>query len=185
MNKIISEKFTQTNSIERGEYVECEFKDCDLNGMNLSYYSFIECEFINCNLSNIKFEHTSLKDVLFKSCKLMGIHFELVNPFLLKLKFEESNLNYSSFFRLKIPKTKFNKSSIQEVDFTEANLKESVFNECDLTLSKFEDSNLEKVDFYTSIGYSFNPSKNNIKKARFSKNEVAGLLSDFDIIISE
>jgi len=46
-------------------------------------------------------------------------------------------------------------------------------------------TNLEKVDFYTSIGYSFNPSKNNRKKARFSKNEVAGLLSDFDIIISE
>ncbi len=185
MNEVINEKHTGLSTLKRAVYKECTFENCDLSKQNLNSFEFIDCAFLACNLSNNDVSSTSFKGVIFKSCKLIGIHFESVNPFLLKLSFEECNLNYSSFYQLKIPKTKFIKSSIQEVDFTEANLKESVFDECDLTVSKFENSNLEKVDFQSSFGYTLNPSKNNIKKARFSKRELAGLLSDFDIVISE
>lgn len=185
MDKIIGQKFTNLNNIPRANYQECVFKDCDLSNQNLSNYQFVECIWDCCNLSNCQMENTTLKDVVFKSSKLVGVMFEMVNPFLLKLHFEASILNFASFYKLKIPKTEFISCSIREVDFTETYLKESIFDSCDLTLSKFESTNLEKVDFSSSTGIGLNPSKNNIKKARFSRNELAGLLIDFDILISE
>lgn len=185
MKTIISEKISDVKSLERAEYIECIFTNCDLNNLNLSNYSFKECKFTTCNLSNIQVEHTSFKEVLFDSCKLIGIQFELCNPFLLKLEFEKSSLDYSSFYQLKLAKTNFNNCSLIEVDFSETQLTQSIFNHCDLSLSKFENTNLEKVNFVTSVNYSINPSKNNLKKASFSKNELAGLLNDFDIVISQ
>jgi len=185
MIEIINEKIIGLSKLERAVYKDCTLENCDLSKQNFNNFEFIDCKFLACNLSNADVSGTSFKDVIFKFCKLIGVHFEFANPFLIKMEFEECNLNYSSFFKLKIPKTKFIKSSIQEVDFTEANLKESIFDYCDLSMSKFENSNLEKVDFYTSFGYTLNPLINNIKKARFSKNEIVGLLSDFNIVISE
>jgi hypothetical protein len=41
----------------------------------------------------------------------------------------------------------------------------------------------EKADLYSSYHYSINPEKNRIRKARFSKAEIAGLLNQYDIEI--
>lgn len=185
MKTIISEKIFDIKALERAEYIECTFTNCDLSDLNLSNYSFKECEFTECNLSNIQVEHTSFKEVFFDSCKLIGIQFELCNPFLLKLGFERSLLDYSSFYQLTLTKTNFKGCSLIEVDFSQAILTQSIFDHCNLSLSKFENTNLEKVNFVTSVNYSINPSKNNIKKASFSKDELAGLLTDFDIVISQ
>jgi hypothetical protein len=42
---------------------------------------------------------------------------------------------------------------------------------------------LEKADFRTAFNYSINPETNRIKKAKFSKEGLNGLLDKYDIEI--
>lgn len=60
---------------------------------------------------------------------------------------------------------------------------ECTFRNCDLSGAIFNHTNIEKVDFRTSHNYSINPEINRIKKAKFSLNEVSGLLHKYDIEI--
>jgi hypothetical protein len=52
-----------------------------------------------------------------------------------------------------------------------------------LDQANFEQTTLEKSDFRTSYNYSINPELNRIKKAKFSLNAIAGLLTKYDIVI--
>ncbi|MCZ4225284.1 hypothetical protein [Pedobacter rhodius] len=61
----------------------------------------------------------------------------------------------------------------------------SVFDNCDLLSATFDGTILEKTDFRTAYNYSIDPDNNRIKKARFSKAGLAGLLHKYDIQISE
>jgi uncharacterized protein YjbI with pentapeptide repeats len=115
----------------------------------------------------------------------MGLNFDSINPFLLKLKFKNCQLSYSSFYKLKIPKTKFENCALTEVDFTETNLVQVWFKDCEMTNTVFDNTNLEKANLTTATNYSINPAHNNIKKASFSQEGIAGLLDSFDIIISQ
>lgn len=72
---------------------------------------------------------------------------------------------------------------MQEVDFTEADISEAVFDFCDLERAVFDNSNLEKSDFRTAYNYTINPLNNRMKKARFSRDGLEGLLVGFDIIV--
>jgi uncharacterized protein YjbI with pentapeptide repeats len=73
---------------------------------------------------------------------------------------------------------------LQEVDFTEANFSEAKFDDCDLAGALFDRTNLEKSDFRTAFNYRISPSINRLKKAKFSQDGLAGLLSDFGIEIT-
>ncbi len=96
---------------------------------------------------------------------------------------ESSNLNLSSFYKLKLKATQFKNCSLQEVDFSESNLSAAVFDNCDLSGTMFENTILEKADFRTASNYTIDPEINQIKKAKFSFPDVAGLLSKYDIKI--
>jgi len=69
------------------------------------------------------------------------------------------------------------------VDFTESDLTGSFFEDCDLQKAIFLNTNLEKVDFRSSINFSIDPEKNRIRKAKFSRIEIVGLLNKYDIEI--
>ena len=71
------------------------------------------------------------------------------------------------------------------MDFIEADLTAALFEESDLAYSKFERSILEKADFRSAYHFQIDPSLNKIKKAKFSTQGLSGLLSQFDIDISE
>jgi len=114
---------------------------------------------------------------------MLGLKFEHCNPFLFKVDFESCQLNLSSFYKLKLKKAMFRNCTLHEVDFTEADLPEVVFDNCDLRGAVFDFTNLVKADFRTSFNYSVHPETNKIKKARFSKEGIAGLLDKYDIII--
>jgi len=170
-------------SIEKAEYNYCSFVDCNLSGLNLSNFSFIECTFDNCNLSNIKTGNTAIQDAKFAHCKLMGVHFSDCNDFLLSFEFNDCDLSFSSFHKLKIKKTKFNNCNLQEVDFVETDLRATVFNDCKLNGAVFEKTLLTEVDFRSAFNYSINPENNQIEKAKFSKTGLAGLLDKYNIIV--
>jgi uncharacterized protein YjbI with pentapeptide repeats len=72
---------------------------------------------------------------------------------------------------------------LQETDFTEADLTASLFDDCDLNRAVFYNTNLEKANFCSAFNYTFDPELNRIKKARFSRLGVIGLLEKYNIEI--
>jgi uncharacterized protein YjbI with pentapeptide repeats len=82
-----------------------------------------------------------------------------------------------------LKRTKFVSCQLQGADFTESDLKEAVFNESDLTTTTFQSTNLEKADLSNAYNYNINPVYNKIKKAKFSRSGLDGLLSSFGIVI--
>lgn len=113
----------------------------------------------------------------------MGIQFQECNSFLLSFRFENCILKLSVFYKLKLKKTGFINCNLQEADFTEADLTSAVFDNCDLHRTLFFGTNLEKADFRSSYNYSLDPERNRIKKARFSRLGIAGLLDKYNIEI--
>ena len=72
---------------------------------------------------------------------------------------------------------------MQEVDFTGADLTAALLHNCDLAGAIFSNTKLQKADFRTAFNYSVNPETNDIKKAKFSLNGIAGLLDKYDIVV--
>ena len=114
----------------------------------------------------------------------MGLLFTDMNPFLLEISFVDCNLELASFANLKLKKTTFKNTNLQQVDFTQTDLQGSTFDNCNLQNAIFEQTNLEQTDFTNAINFSVNPEKNLMKKARFSRNNIEGLLEKYKIIIS-
>ncbi len=172
--------FTQ-KPLTEADYENCTFVNCNFSGSTLTNIIFAECTFTDCNLSLAIITQTAFKIVAFKNSKLLGLHFENCNPFLFEVYFENCILNLSSFYKLKIKKTRFVNCSLHEVDFAAADLTSAVFDKCDLTGSVFQNSIIEKADFSTAYNYSINPEINKIKKAKFSLAGITGLLDKYDI----
>lgn len=168
-----------------GEYERCTFKGIDFSHMDLSGYIFIECTFFHCNLSNIRIVKTAFRDVKFEDCKLLGLAFYTCHTIGLEMHFERCNLSHASFHKITLKKSVFRSCRLHEADFTGADMSQSLFDDCDLLNAHFEQTNLEKADFRHAINYTIHPTNNRIRKARFSKQGLAGLLSEFDIEVDE
>lgn len=171
------------DSFEKGEYEFCTFKNCNFSDYQLTNYRFIECKFIECNLSNCILYETSFQDIRMKQCKLLGLQFDTCNSFNFSIKFEECNLNHSNFTKMKLTKSSFQESILQEVDFTYSDLRNTSVYACDLKGAIFEESHLEKTDFRKSVNYDIDTTINHIKGAQFSYPEVLNLLRKYDLQI--
>lgn len=176
--------FEKKSVLEPGEYDHCIFKNCDFESADFKNIKFLECRFESCNVSLIQLGETSLQKVHFADCKMQGLHFEACNPFLFEVSFERCTLTLSSFYQVKTKGTSFLHCNLQEVDFTEANFTKAVFDECDLSGTLFDHTNLIEADFRTAHSYEINPSINQLKKAKFSRDGLAGLVQSFGITIS-
>ncbi len=170
--KIEQEDFVAT------DFENCHFKECDLNGIDLSKVKFIDCSFDSCNLSLAK-----VNQAYFTDCKMLGILFEHVNTFSLELFFQGCNLSQSSFYSLPLKNTQFIDCVLHEVDYSETILVKSVFDNCDLTNSIFESTNLEEASFETSVNFQLNPLKNNVNKLKVSLGGLPGLLTEYNLEI--
>lgn len=171
------------NLLARDEYENCIFKNCNFHKSDLSNIVFRECTFDGCDFSLASLKHTTLNDIRFVNCKLLGVQFHECNSFLLSVSFENCVLKLSVFYRLKLKKTKFIQCNMQETDFTESDLTGSFFDDCDLSRAVFYNTNLEKANFSSAFNYTFDPELNRIKKARFSRLGVIGLLEKYNIEI--
>ena len=134
-------------------------------------------------MSMVNLMQASFKEVTFKTCKLLGLHFEHCHTFLMSFSFEGCNLKLASFYGLTLKNTSFKSCNLQEADFGEADFTGSKFMDCDLGQAVFENTNLEKVDLRTAFNFIIDPDNNRIKKAKFSNNSLAGLLTKYDIEI--
>ncbi|MHA8069636.1 pentapeptide repeat-containing protein [Aquirufa ecclesiirivi] len=181
--QIFEKKNYTLEGLPKGEYEACIFKYCELAKLDLSEYSFIDCQFHDCNLSLVKMGNTKWQNVSFMNCRLQGLHFEYANPFLFEVHFDHCFLNLSSFYQRQMKKATFKQCSLHEVDFSNANLSEALFDDCDLLNAQFDQTNLEKADFRTAYHFEISPQINRMKKAKFSKSNLAGLLTSFGITI--
>jgi uncharacterized protein YjbI with pentapeptide repeats len=171
------------NPLPKAEYDNCTFADCIFADANIENITFTECTFEGCNLSMAQTGHTALKNVKFINCKMTGFNFSHCDPFLLQVEFDECILQLASFYRLKLKNTNLNTCDLREADFTEADLTSASLNGCDLTHSIFQDTNLEKADLRNATNYSIDPEMNRLKKAKFSRDNIAGLLDKYQIVI--
>jgi uncharacterized protein YjbI with pentapeptide repeats len=116
---------------------------------------------------------------------MVGVDFSICNTFLLDINFEYCQLDFSSFYQLPIKKSRFINCSLKEVDFSETNLSEVSFDGSNLYLAKFEDSNLTKADFSSANNFTISPITNKIEGAKFLSDGLAGLLTEFNIQITD
>lgn len=79
--------------------------------------------------------------------------------------------------------TIFKKCEMQEVDFTNTTISKSIFEDCDLSKTIFNNTDLQNVDFRTSYNFEIDPETNNIKQAKFTLQNIHGLLSKHNITI--
>lgn len=168
---------------EQGEYEGCTFNNCNLQNVDLSGSKFIEVEFKDCNLSNAQIANVLFQDVSFGNCKMLGLQFDQCNDFGFSVTFKACVLDHSILYKMKLQRTSFNSCQLKGVDFTEANLKACFMQSCDLSDAIFENTILEKADLRYSYNYSIDPENNRIAKAKFSLQNIIGLLSKYNIEI--
>lgn len=170
-------------AIKGREFQSCTFKKCNFTDAELSGNKFLECVFDNCNLSMAKLGASTMSDVQFKDCKILGVNFYECQDFLFSVGFTNCIMDYSSFMRKKMVKTKFTKSSLKEANFTQTNLSGSVFDQTDLSGTIFNGADLSSANLTTAYNYSIDPELNNVRKASFSLHGVSGLLDKYGIKI--
>ena len=178
-----NQDYTVTD-LQKAEYDNCTFINCNFNACYLSSITFLDCQFIDCDLSNSKTSDTTYKDVIFKNCKLLGVLFNDCNQLLMSITFDKCQLNFASFYQVKLISTTFTNCQFDKTEFTEANLTKCIFDNCDFSHAVFLNTNLEQANFLTSYNYTIHPGNNKIKGAKFSKDQIHGLLDAYKIHIS-
>lgn len=164
------------------EYLNCRFVNCNFEQQQLGKIVIEECSFEQCNLSLVKTNKTSWHNVHFYECKMMGIDLTASNPFS-TFRFNKSNLQYAVFSQMKLKSTHFVQCNLQEADFSDADLSLSVFNQCDLLRSVFYNTNLENADLTSAYHFIIDPRTNRLKNARFSQQNLEGLVASFGVLV--
>ena len=183
IDETYTDKDYSTIRLKAGEYDNCSFSGCDFSNTHLSNCTFLECTFTDCNFTNAKFGGTTFNEFSFEDCKLLGADFSVCNDFMLQLRFRESALDLASFVGLKLDNTHFDRCPLKEADFTEAILTGAHFEDCDLDRTTFDQTNLEKANLTTARNFQIDPEKNKLKGAKFSKENLGGLLGKYKIKI--
>ena len=163
------------------EYESCEFVNCIFN--SIKGITFNDCEFINCNFSNANIDLCILNECHFTDCKLIGLNFNRVKDFGFYITAKNCNLSYATFERKKLNKSSFNDCLMKGVNLTQTDLSSSKITNCDFSEAVFEQTNIESVDFTTSINFLIDPAMNRVKKAKFSRHDLSGLLYRYQLII--
>ena len=71
----------------------------------------------------------------------------------------------------------------RNLDFEKTNLSKAKLTDTDLLNTTFSNTNLSFVDFTDAKNYRIDPTKNNIRKAKFSLPDAIALLDQWDIEI--
>lgn len=179
-NKSIEKADFSVEELE-AQYYDCTFDKCNFSGKAIGRVIFEQCTFNECNLSLVKANNTSWLNVLFNDCKMTGVNLSLSNRFGLAVEFRNCLLSYALFTEMKLKGTHFTRCDLQNADFMETDLANAKFTECDLCYASFHHTNLEKADFSTARNYALNPTANRLKKAKFSRYGLEGLLMGLGI----
>jgi fluoroquinolone resistance protein len=177
------ERFTMANEVVQSRaFEECEFIACSFIDCKFVKSKFLNCKFSDCILSAVVPMDCRFNDVHFLKCKVIGIDWTKAEN-IRELDFTESQINYSSFKLLGLPKVKIVKCEAKEVDFTETDLSQGDFKNTDFEKSRFFKTNLTQADFKGARNYYIDARVNTLKQTRFSLPEALSLLDGLDIIV--
>ena len=126
-NKTYTGIIAAETPLEKAEYVDCVFENCDFSNAFLNNYEFEECQFINCNFSLCNVANTSFRTVQFEGCKMMGVNFTKIKDFLCSMHFTNCNLNFALFTDLPVKGLIFEHCNLQQADFSQADITGSSF----------------------------------------------------------
>lgn len=185
-NEIFRQTFTGSLPSENlpALFEDCVFERCDFKDLKLTYSKFIDCKFLSCDLSNLNLSNVRMRDCSFDNCKLLGVQWIQMED-LANFSFKNSNLSYANFTGMKLKKEKFLDCLLKDADFADCDLTEAELTGCDLGNARFLNTNLSKADFRRAKNYSIDPLQNKIKGAKFSSDEVYGLLLSLGIVIED
>ena len=80
----------QDKSVSGRKFIDCTFRNCQLNGLNFSDCHFADCKFEDCDLSLIKVKGSFFSRLQIIRCKAIGIHwFDVGAPF--SVQFSDSS----------------------------------------------------------------------------------------------
>lgn len=168
--------------IERVEFCGCKFTNCVFERTVFSDCAFEDCEFESCDLTLASIVGSSFSSVVFRDCKLHGIAWHQVG-FSFDASFLDSQLDYSSFFGMKLNKTRFTGSRLTEVTFVDAVAREADFSRCELKDTVFLQTDLTRANFKGAKNYAIDVRENQVKGATFDLPEAVNLLTYFGIRI--
>ncbi len=162
------------------EFEGCNFKDCDLSEVSFRSCRFIDCNFENCNLSLTDFSYSRFTDVIFDHCKLVGVDWTKLNwPNLVlssPLHFKQCILNDASFFGLNIEEIVIEGCKAHDADFRDAKMGQSNLTYTDFRHALFNKTGLRNADFSEAENYDIDIFNNDIKGAKFCRDQAVNLL---------
>ncbi|MDA3946546.1 MAG: pentapeptide repeat-containing protein [Helicobacteraceae bacterium] len=166
-------------------FEECLFAKCHFNETTFRGCSFEDCRFIECDMSVAKFGNSKFESVQFEGCRLSGIDWTLAaysdylyaSPY----TFENCIMDYGSFFGLRLHDLVMRECKVSEVDFREADLLNASFVRSDLSHTVFRNTKLVKADFSGAEHYTIDLTANQLKGAKFSRDEAVHLLEPLEI----
>lgn len=173
----------KANDISFREFENCVFTNCDLTQCSFLAIMFIDCEFINCNFKEAEVNLVALRNVNFENCNLTKVNFAMIDQTIFAFTMNNCNLEFTQFYGLKLKKQIFSNCSLISADFMDCDLTMAMFDNCNLHRAVFTKANCERADFYTSYNYDIDPAHTKIKKAIFSRDGLAGLLTKHQLVL--
>ena len=173
--------------IRSSNFHDCIFEKCKLSESSFINCRFISSSFISCDLSLVQVPGSYFSGVHFEKCKAIGINWAQAywqgNGVREPIEFRNCALSHSTFLGVDIKASKFIGCELIGVDFRDANLSSVDFSSSDLNKSLFASTDLMRSDLSTARNYQIDPTKNNIKNAKFTMPEVMSLLYSMEIEI--
>lgn len=168
-------------------FEDCEFRECDFHATTFSRCRFVDCSFLACNLSSIAVSQSRFTAVEFHDCKVIGVNWALASwPRLLlasPLAFYRCILNDCSFLGLPFEELILEACKAHDVDFRDGRFSRARFVGTDFTRSLFGRTALGGADFTGASNYDIDVLENDVKHAKFSRDEAIRLLQGLDIEI--
>jgi uncharacterized protein YjbI with pentapeptide repeats len=166
------------------EFQRCVFRRCKLPESRLAGSKLEDCLFEGCDLNRMLPEKLSLRGVIFRGSRLMGVDWTGLGP-LPVVTFEECDLRYASFLKLRLPNTRWLRCTAREASFLEVELANCDFAGSDLTGSTIVGCSLLKADFSQARGVLFDPTRNKTKGARISIESAVLILQSYGIVVAD
>ena len=134
------------------KYINCDFSNSDMTGMDMRDISFVGCNFTNAKLDNVNFTNTRLESCIFENANMIGV--ELIKADIDGTSFDNANLSSANL----------STATLVNSTFVDADLSDSKFSNTVVRSTLFTDSDVSRVDFtFTMLnGYSLS----NLKEAK-------------------
>ena len=168
-------------TIASKRFEDCEFTACNFASAQLQRCKLVDVTFRDCNFSLLRLDGTRVSNAHFASCKLRGVDWTKADWPQISLppqiQFEECILDDSSFFGISLEEIVIERCTARDVDFRDCNLSRSVLKGTDFSRSLFGKTNLVGADFTDATEYNIDVFDNEIRGARFSRQEAVRLLA--------